>query len=1306
MVHLAKSLIAKLWLLLILLLVVAALVSGLGRILTSVVSSYRVEVEQWATEGLGQPVSIGQLEASWSGLRPELILKDFTLLAPGSDDPVLQLAEARVTLAPIDSLLSRAVQSHDLTLVGVQLLIKRRSDGSVVAAGLEEVGSAQGNATALFLVPSRINVERSEIHWQNLAIGGAPVQLSNVNASLRNAGRSHQLDFSFDPPGGQGSRVRLIADIQGELDKPQGWAGEVYLMGQSLALAELLQHRIPEGYQLRNGRARMELWSGWENGKIRWLEGNSLWSDLHLVQLTAAADSPNRRLEIDRLGGYFRWDDQEDGWELKIEDIAFERLGLNWPNASFSLTSRFDPEGRLHLISGANFLRVEDVSAIVRMFPLPNPEFEQALGSIRPHSDLHDLRFRYDDESEGISWSAQGEVHGLFSKPWKKIPGVENLSARFWVDQERGTLHLNSRDTTLWFPRLFRDPLSLQRVLGHLTWHKQPAGGWHIDAPDLQAGNSDIQTRTRLHMAFPQTAEETVFMDLQTDFKDGNASTTARYLPVGIMRPAVIKWLDQSIVSGQVLAGSCVVRGPLRDFPFHKTHSGRFEVFFETEDLLLDYWPGWPPLEKATADIRFLGNSFDTWIKSARLAGNQITGAHGQIRSLTRTSPFELHVETDGAFRNILQLLRNSPLSKDFGPMTGKLEVGGEANLKLNLAIPISDGSPFQLDGKLRFRDSILELAGSPLTISGIRGDLQFDQERVRAEGIEGLIFGNPLRVDVLTPPDNPLISRVTARAAINSARLAELYPDPTWGLFKGTGNWRLQLDIPSLSPSASTPLLARVDSDLTGIAIDLPAPLGKSAREGRDLQISSAWGKQPLRPLHISYGSVLDLALQIDDNQPASTSIERIGVRLGGGKARMPATAGMEIEGSLENLDLSPWLEKMKKEAQGASKLPLRKLQLQIDHLRWQQLELDQFKLDLRHDQNALTGALSSQRFDGTIRIPDDLQQRPIELRLAQLELIYDPQRLSASPQQPDSPQASLDPARLPTLELAADSLRINEREFGKLQLKTSRLATGLELQTLSIVAPNQTQLTATGQWLKQIDDADRSSIEFAIKTEDLGQLLTDLGYTANVKKAATEIKAKLHWEGAPQKFSIAGVKGDLRMKIGKGQLLEVDPGLGGRVFGLLNINALWRRLSLDFSDLFQKGFSFDSIKGDFRLEQGNAYTDNFRIKGPAAGIDLSGRIGLAAEDLDQRVEVTPKVSSALPVAAALLGTPAVGAAVLVAQQLLGSKVDKAGRTEYQVTGPWNDPLITIIKKKDRPSASDSEKKPEGDSDIFSQGN
>ena len=103
----------------------------------------------------------------------------------------------------------------------------------------------------------------------------------------------------------------------------------------------------------------------------------------------------------------------------------------------------------------------------------------------------------------------------------------------------------------VWFPRLFRDPLFLQRLQGPLTWQRRASGGWRIDTPDLQAGNSDIQTRTRLHMEFPHASEEPVFMDLQTDFKDGDAGTTARYLPVGIMRPAVIDWLDRSIVSGR-----------------------------------------------------------------------------------------------------------------------------------------------------------------------------------------------------------------------------------------------------------------------------------------------------------------------------------------------------------------------------------------------------------------------------------------------------------------------------------------------------------------------------------------------------------------------------------------------------------------------------------------------------------------------------------------------------------------------------------------------------------------------------------
>lgn len=134
----------------------------------------------------------------------------------------------------------------------------------------------------------------------------------------------------------------------------------------------------------------------------------------------------------------------------------------------------------------------------------------------------------------------------------------------------------------------------------------------------------------------------------------------------------------------------------------------------------------------------------------------------------------------------------------------------------------------------------------------------------------------------------------------------------------------------------------------------------------------------------------------------------------------------------------------------------------------------------------------------------------------------------------------------------------------------------------------------------------------------------------------------------------------------------------------GLLSFQALPRRLSLDFSDLFQKGFAFDRIEGNFVIENGQAETDNLFMDGPSAHILARGRVGLAAEDYDQRVTVIPNMSGGLPLAAALAGGVVPGAAMLLVERLFKPQIDNVGRVEYQVTGPWSAPVVERVESSE----------------------
>ena len=167
------------------------------------------------------------------------------------------------------------------------------------------------------------------------------------------------------------------------------------------------------------------------------------------------------------------------------------------------------------------------------------------------------------------------------------------------------------------------------------------------------------------------------------------------------------------------------------------------------------------------------------------------------------------------------------------------------------------------------------------------------------------------------------------------------------------------------------------------------------------------------------------------------------------------------------------------------------------------------------------------------------------------------------------------------------------------------------------------------------------------------------------------------------------------MQLNIDKGRFLDIEP-KAGRLFGLLSLQTLPRRLSLDFSDLFSKGLSFDEISGDFTIEDGNAYTNNLAMEGPSAEIVVTGRTGLSRKDYDQLVTVTPQVSDSLPIASALFGPIGlgIGAVLFLAGEMFDSiprQIDKLLRYQYTITGSWDNPVIERINKKQESNGNDT---------------
>jgi uncharacterized protein YhdP len=286
-----------------------------------------------------------------------------------------------------------------------------------------------------------------------------------------------------------------------------------------------------------------------------------------------------------------------------------------------------------------------------------------------------------------------------------------------------------------------------------------------------------------------------------------------------------------------------------------------------------------------------------------------------------------------------------------------------------------------------------------------------------------------------------------------------------------------------------------------------------------------------------------------------------------------------------------------------------------------------------------------------------------------------------SDEPPEGGSPEiipADPDPRSIPAVNFHAKEFIWGERQFGDVTATLAKEPEGLSLKSLNVAAPTFT-VSAQGEW--RAKDAGVSRIKGTLNSTDVQGTLKGLGYADVTQAKAGKMEFDLTWLGAPTTAALSQVVGHVQLSMEKGQVTGLKPG-AGRVLGFTSIAALPRRLALDFSDLTDKGLAFDSVHGDFELRDGNAYTDNVLLKGPAAEIGLIGRIGLKNRDYDQTAVVTGNVNSlSIPLASALVGGPVVGAAVLLFTQVFKQPLKGLARGYYRITGSWDNPTVERIK-------------------------
>ena len=877
-------------------------------------------------------------------------------------------------------------------------------------------------------------------------------------------------------------------------------------------------------------------------------------------------------------------------------------------------------------------------------------------------------------QAESGQYAVSAALRELRTSPVHGLPGLRNLTGQLQLTPTQGRIELDSRAVQVDTAGLLRAPITLDTLRGTVQWRRE-ADRLHLDSAGLELANPDLNGRFWGQVIVPDAGEP--WLEIHGRYRDVKVSQARRYLPVAVIPPEGVAWLDQALVSGRVTTGEMTFRGPPAAFPFDR-NEGLFETRFQVEDAVLDYQPGWPRLERLKTEVLFRNRGLGVEASEGRLLDGELEQATARIDDLSEVV-VQVQGRAKGPAASLWRALKDSPLGRELSDDLPDLQATGVSTLDLELTLP-TDDRPNQARGRIGLLDNGVTLPAWNMALERLRGEAEFTENSLDARNVQARWRGQPIRLDLeLAGREGRRELRTQLRGQLGLTTLAGESAQALESRVTGHSDWKAVLTVPTGQERRSGLPAFKLDlhSDLRGIALDLPEPFAKPADNAQPLRIVVQPVAADRLTVDLAYGEETRAALALTGPIHA-WQVERGELRIGAGLAKLPDQPGFAIVAQLPRWTWpAPAQTPAARESRGCKKFGalepsnaltrLRHLDARIDQLTLAGQTFNAVTVNAARYAEGLRVELDSAALAGRLTAPDQPTPRqPLNAALQRLHLQHAADGASSVPS---------DPCQWPPLVFTVADLRVNDRELGRLRLVAMPDAEGVRLSSIELSSARQ-RIEASGAW-RWSGSRQTSQIKATLHSPALGETLADFGYpNAGVARGETQAELDAEWAGALPDFALERLAGALQFQVGPGQLLEINPGLG-RLIGLFSVQNLSRRLSLDFSDLFQPGASFDRIIGNVTFNRGQARLDQLTIEAPAARVDIQGRVGLRDRDYDQRITVTPRLGGALPIAGALAGGPVTGAAVFVAEQLLRKGIEQATRYHYRLHGSWDEPML-----------------------------
>ncbi len=1306
---------------------------------------WRPQLEAQASRALGHPVQIGRIEVQSSGWVPAFTLHDVLVVdAQGRD--ALRLPKVSAALS-VPSALALRLRFAQLLIEDARLEVRRdvRGRWSVGGLDMDSAGPAlEGNDAAdWFFEQHEFLIRGGTLRWVDELRAAPPLQLGDVQLLVRNQGRRHELRLDATPPADWGQRFSIVAQARGTLLARAGdwsrWKGTLYAHLPRADVSQLRRH-VDLPVDLRQGEAALRAWVDWDQG-----QPIALTLDAALRDVSVRLASDLAPVALAELGGRFVAERQSGGGRLAVKGLHFRtadgqawapsQLALNWRQAALpavATAASMTPPAVTGGDISADRLDLALMADLGERLPI-GAGLRRLLQQLEPEGSVQALKARWDGPLDApSSYAAQASIKGMAISA-APAPGSGGVGRPGWrgadlqvsATERGGQAELALTNGALDLPGVFEQSVvPLNNFQAQLRWSIEPAhalsalprvelklNNVRFDNADARGG-FNASWHTGAGSGFGKGGRLPGVLALEGQISEARALAVARYLPLGIGE-ATRHWVQRAVQGGELRQVSYRVKGDLYDFPFINRSDGDFRIAGKVVDATLATVPSvpagqrepawespWPAFSAVSGDLLFERNAMRFQQARGRLWGVELSEVQGRIRALSAQSVLEVEGQARGPAADLLRYLRSTPLAGWTGHALDKASASGAMDLRLALTIPLAHPEQTALKAGLQLLGSDVRLRPDLPLLAGARGRIEVGTQSIQLVGVRAQMLGGETLIDGGSQADGGLRFVLNGNASADGLRrftepgaLAKLAQR-----LQGQTAYRLHLGLP---PGGA--LDWQLSSNLQGLAINLPAPLAKPAEAQLPLRLLStpdsaaASGRPAREQLRLELGALKAAALV----ESADGGLRPLRSALAWDAPLPEPVAGGRAVLSLPRLDVDAWRHLL------ASDVGPGPAAADPADNPWLPRSIQLLTPELLADGRRLSGVtLALQRLSGAgeagwrAQVQADQTAGSVDYREPQAgagagRIQARLSRLSLPPAEAQTVAESMAglldsaPASVPALDIEIEDFELRGRKLGRLAVEAvnrpliGEIGARAEWRLNKLQLGNaDARLQASGRWRSAGAAARRMQLDFKLDVDDGGALLQRLGFGKVVRGAQGRITGSLDWSGSPLELDLPSLGGQLTLALERGQFLKVDPG-AARLLGVLSLQALPRRLLLDFRDVFQEGFAFDKLSGDVQIGAGVAHTENLRISGLQALVLMAGSADIGRETQDLQVVVLPELNTGSASLAYAAINPAIGLGAFLGQWLLREPLRMASAREFHVSGRWDDPKVERVERK-----------------------